>query len=110
MFRDEQAETLRNIIERAEILALQEVGTTLTDKNSKEYTFFRDNILKFLPGRKLHAIDNFAFVYDSNKFSIVSCKTVLFKAAVNCSFQVGKEKQAKNMKYFFYDCFGFLAE
>ena len=86
-YRNEQ--TVRNVIEMADILVLQEVGTQLTVPLSDQYVFFRDNVINVLPGRTLKAIDSFAFVYDSNKFSIVSCITVSSDKVVRCSFKVG---------------------
>ena len=100
-YADEQAETVRNVIEMAEIVALQEVGTQLQAPLSNEHSFFRDKILDVLPGRKLKAIGSFAFVYDSNKFSVVTCGIGSSETVVNCSFRVGKEKQVKKKRVYF---------
>ena len=79
----QQKETMGNIIERADILALQETGSNLHQNRA-----FKD-IIEKMPNRKVEAIDQFAFVYNSEQFSIVdSCETIRPIRSVKCSFQV----------------------
>ena len=90
-YASEQAETIRNVIERADILALQEVGTQLALESGAEYNVFDENIMQVMStGRDIKAINYFAFVYNTKKFSVVpnSCKLILTKKITRCSFRV----------------------
>ena len=83
----EQAETLRNIIERADILALQE-----TEENLGDNAYFKKYVLKPLSDRQVVSIDFFAFVYNTKKFSLDPrlCETIRTKRSAKCVFRVRK--------------------